>query len=152
MHTVLEVFLHFSRHVEVLSKVDHLYQNTSRGAVRFLNGLSMTTSGRILPLSIHHYLTVLVNLPYNWRHAIGKMDGIQRSKSFINLIPPLPILEVPINTLGYGFKGRNWVATLLEVPDDVPPQQISAVCPPPNLPVTPPTPNQVGPACSKRGT
>ena len=80
------------------------------------------------------------------------MDGIQRSKSFINLIPPLPILEVPINTLGYGFKGRNWVATLLEVPDDVPPQQIAAVCPPPNLPVTPPTPNQVGPACSKRGT
>ena len=51
------------KYIEVLSKVDNIHQNTSRGAVHFFNWLSKTTSRQLLPLSHHHYFTnLIVNL------------------------------------------------------------------------------------------
>ena len=35
-----------------------------------------------------------------------------------NLMSPLPIPKIIIDPLGSGVEGHNWVATLLEVPDN----------------------------------
>ena len=134
--------MHSPTYVKVLSKVDHIHQNTSRGAVHFFSWLSTTISCQLLPLSHHHYFTNLINLPYKRRHTIGKIDGIQGYDTASNRMPPLPSPEIPIDSLVSGVMGHNWVTTLLEVPYNVPPQLIAAVFPPPNPPVAPPTPNQ----------
>ena len=127
MHKILEEFLHSLIHVEVLSKVDSIHQNTSGGAVHFLNGLSTTIYLQLMPLFHHHYFANLIDLPYGKLHAIEKMDGIQCSDASRNLTPPLPSPDVPIDPLGSGVDGHNQVATLFKVPDNVLLQLIAAV-------------------------
>ena len=70
-----------------------------------------------------------------------EMDGIQRSDASRNLMFVLPSPEVPIDPLVSGSRFHNWVDTLVEVPDNVPPEIITVFCPPSNPSVVPPTSN-----------